>query len=114
MAYAIGLTVVFTTLGVSASVLGGVFGSSGSGGGSDGDSLIPYVLATISPLVSVLMGLQLLELIRIPLPSLDFKWRNAVLFESRGIATASGGGGGLGVAARVLHGGGRRDLRALA
>jgi cytochrome c-type biogenesis protein len=40
------------------------------------------------------MGLQLLELIRIPLPSLDFKWRNAVMFESRGIANTGGGGGG--------------------
>jgi len=38
------------------------------------------------------MGLQLLELIRIPLPSLDFKWRNAVMFESRGVSTAGGGG----------------------
>ena len=87
-AYAVGLAVVFTTLGVSASVLGSVFGSSSSssvsfeGGGSE--SLLPYLLATISPLVSVLMGLQLLELIRIPLPSLDFKWRNAVILESSG------------------------------
>ena len=80
---------MFTTLGVSASVLGSVFGSSSSSSGSsDGggvsESLLPYLLATISPLVSVLMGLQLLELIRIPLPSLDFKWRNAVILESSG------------------------------
>lgn len=85
LAYAAGLALVFTTLGVSASLLGGVFGSTGGGGG---DSITPYILATIGPLVSILMGLQLLELIRIPLPSLDFKWRSAVAFEStRGVAT---------------------------
>ncbi len=99
LAYAAGLAVVFTTLGVSASVLGSVFGSSSSssiGGGGNGVGrggdytlLLPYIFATIGPIVSVLMGLQLLELIRIPLPSLDFKWRSAlVAFESsRGIAT---------------------------
>ena len=97
LAYAAGLAVVFTTLGVSASVLGSVFGSSSSiGGGGNGvgrggdySFLLPYIFATIGPIVSVLMGLQLLELIRIPLPSLDFKWRSAlVAFESsRGIAT---------------------------
>lgn len=87
LAYAAGLALVFTTLGVSASVLGGVFGSTGDSFG-DGDSLIPYILATIGPLVSVLMGLQLLDFIRIPLPSLDFKWRSAVAFErTRGAAT---------------------------
>lgn len=35
------------------------------------------------------MGLQLLELVRIPLPSLDFKWRRAAAFES---GSRAGGG----------------------
>mmetsp|Transcript_23703 Transcript_23703/g.50731 ORF Transcript_23703/g.50731 Transcript_23703/m.50731 type:complete len:428 (-) Transcript_23703:52-1335(-) len=85
LAFATGLALVFTALGVSASALGGVFGSSGgnTGGGKGGtDSFSSLLLAAMSYLVSVLMGLQLLELIRIPLPSLDFKWRSATAFES--------------------------------
>lgn len=80
LAFATGLALVFTALGVSASALGGVFGSSS---GDGGDPLASLLLTAISSLVSVLMGLQLLELIRIPLPSLDFKWRSAAAFDSR-------------------------------
>ena len=77
LAFAAGLALVFTTLGVSASAIGGVFGSSGSAGGDGStDPLASFLLAAISSLVSVVMGLQLLELIRIPLPSLDGKWRS--------------------------------------
>ncbi|KAL7532877.1 hypothetical protein ACHAWF_004271 [Thalassiosira exigua] len=91
LAFAAGLALVFTALGVSASALGGVFGSSngGGGGGEGGDPLASLLLAAISSLVSVLMGLQLLELIRIPLPSLDFKWRQAAAFDSQGSANGS-------------------------
>ena len=72
IAFALGLALVFTALGVSASILGGVFG-----GGED--TLSSLLLAAVSSLVSVFMGLQLLELIEIPLPSLDFRLRSAVL-----------------------------------
>lgn len=93
LAFAAGLAIVFTALGVSASVLGGVFGSSGGGGGGNGDGgnqFTSLLLAAIGSLVSVLMGLQLLELIRIPLPSLDSKWRSAAAFDS-----GNNGGGSL-------------------
>jgi len=83
VAFATGLALVFTALGVSASALGGVFGS--SNGSGNADPITSLLLAAISSLVSVVMGLQLLELIRIPLPSLDGKWRNTATsaFESK-------------------------------
>jgi len=83
VAFATGLALVFTALGVSASALGGVFGS--SNGSGTGDPITSLLLAAVSSLVSVVMGLQLLELIRIPLPSLDGKWRNTATsaFESK-------------------------------
>lgn len=71
---------------MSASALGGVFGSTGGGG----DPIASLLVAAIGSLVSVFMGLQLLELIRIPLPSLDFKWRSAAAFESNS-GTNTGG-----------------------
>lgn len=77
LAFASGLALVFTALGVSASALGGVFGSFGNSGKDD--PLSSLLLAAASSLVSVLMGLQLLELINIPLPSLDFKLRSSAL-----------------------------------
>jgi len=88
LAFAAGLAVVFTALGVSASALGGVFGGS-SAGGEGGETLGSLLIAAASSLVCVLMGLQLLELIQIPLPSLDFKFRAA--FDSKG---SSGGANG--------------------
>lgn len=88
LAFAAGLALVFTALGVSASALGGVFGGSGGGGGEGGsDPLASLLLAAISSLICVLMGLQLLELIRIPLPSLDFRLRSTA-------TTAFGGSNG--------------------
>ena len=74
LAFASGLALVFTALGVSASALGGVFG--GSSGSGTTDPLASLLLAAISSCISVLMGLQLLELINLPLPSLDGKWRS--------------------------------------
>ena len=73
LAFASGLALVFTALGVSASALGGVFG--GSSGSGTTDPLASLLLAAISSFISVLMGLQLLELINLPLPSLNGKWR---------------------------------------
>jgi len=87
VAFATGLAVVFTALGVSASAIGGVFG--GSAGGEGGETLGSLLIAAASSLVCVLMGLQLLELIQIPLPSLDFKFRAA--YDSKG---SSGGANG--------------------
>lgn len=77
VAFAFGLASVFTALGVGASMLGGVFG----GGENTISSLL---LAALSSLVSVFMGLQLLELVEIPLPSLDFRLRSTVLQKSGG------------------------------
>ena len=80
LAFATGLAVVFTALGVSACAIGGVFG--GSAGGEGGDTLRSLLISAASSSVCVLMGLQLLELIQIPLPSLNFKFRAA--FDSKG------------------------------
>ncbi|KAL3823365.1 hypothetical protein ACHAXA_008860, partial [Cyclostephanos tholiformis] len=92
LAYAAGLATVFTALGVSASALGGVFGGNNFGGGGGFSAL---VLAAVASLVSVLMGLQLLELIRLPLPSLDFRLRRtAMAFEGGGRRRRRGGNGG--------------------
>ena len=77
VAFAFGLASVFTALGVGASMLGGVFGSGEN-------TLSSLLLAALSSLVSVFMGLQLLELVEIPLPSLDFRLRSTVLQKSGG------------------------------
>jgi len=101
LAFAAGLAMVFTALGVSASALGGVFGGVvvGDGGGGGGSSA--SALSALASLVGVLMGLQLLELIRVPLPSLDFGLRRiALAFDGggtgrrRGRGGVGGGGGG--------------------
>jgi cytochrome c-type biogenesis protein len=65
LAFAAGLGVVFCAFGLSASFLGGIFGKSS-------DSFIgKVVLALLSSGVSLAMGLQLLDIINIPLPSLE-------------------------------------------
>jgi len=65
LAFAGGLGLVFCGLGLSASLLGGVFGKSS-------DNVVGnIVLAVLSSGVSFAMGLQLLELVKIPLPSFD-------------------------------------------
>lgn len=71
LAFAAGLAVVFTGLGLSASLLGGLFGGKMSAEGNLGG----LILAAIGSLVSVAMGLQLLDLINVPLPSLDYRLR---------------------------------------
>jgi len=69
IAFAVGLASVFCGLGLSAALLGGVFGQAGGGGilGPIGTTL----LAVGSSGVSAAMGLQILDLIRIPLPSFE-------------------------------------------
>ena len=91
LAFATGLASVFTALGVSASAIGGVFGGAAN---SEADST-GELLSAFASLISVLMGLQLLELIRIPLPSLDFGLRQSALaFDGGRRTTSSGGSGG--------------------
>ena len=92
LAFATGLASVFTALGVSASAIGGVFGGAAN---SEADST-GELLSAFASLISVLMGLQLLELIRVPLPSLDFGLRQSALaFDGgRRTTTSRGGSGG--------------------
>eukprot|EP00586_Coscinodiscus_wailesii_P022896 CAMPEP_0172499962 /NCGR_PEP_ID=MMETSP1066-20121228/132953_1 /TAXON_ID=671091 /ORGANISM="Coscinodiscus wailesii, Strain CCMP2513" /LENGTH=380 /DNA_ID=CAMNT_0013273979 /DNA_START=233 /DNA_END=1375 /DNA_ORIENTATION=- len=65
VAFAAGLASVFCGLGLSVSYLGGVFGQTSS------ESVIGSILlALVSSGVCITMGLQLLNLIKVPLPSL--------------------------------------------
>ena len=66
--FAFGLASVFCGLGLSVAMVGGVFGSSSSLGSS---ALGTLALAFLSSGVSIAMGLQLLELVNLPLPSLE-------------------------------------------
>lgn len=66
VAFALGLASVFCGLGLAASLLGGVFGSS-----ADGNILGSIILTSLSCVISIAMGLQLLELVNIPLPSIE-------------------------------------------
>lgn len=86
VAFASGLAAVFCGLGLSVSLLGGVFG--GSGGGAEGSDLSAFLLAGLSSGVSIAMGFQLLELINIPLPSFEFNVGN------NGASTSAVGIGG--------------------
>ena len=91
LAFATGLASAFTALGVSASAIGGVFGGAAN---SEADST-GELLSAFASLISVLMGLQLLELIHVPLPSLDFGLRQSALaFDGGRRTTSSGGSGG--------------------
>jgi len=67
VAFASGLAVVFCTLGLVSSFVGGVFGNTT---GSD-NIWGAFVLASLSSGISIAMGLQLLELVNLPLPSLE-------------------------------------------
>jgi cytochrome c biogenesis protein CcdA len=70
VAFAVGLTTVFCGLGVAATTVGGaVLGGSGDSGNTMG---------IFSNAICLLMGLRILELIQLPLPSLNFV-RDAVL-----------------------------------
>jgi len=67
VAFALGLASVFCGFGLSVSLVGGVFGSSGN----EGLGMGPLVLGILSGGVSIAMGLKLLELVEIPLPSFE-------------------------------------------
>jgi len=69
LAFASGLAVVFCSLGLASSFVGGVFGSTTSSDNIWG----AFALASLSSGISIAMGLQLLELVNLPLPSLDFE-----------------------------------------
>lgn len=59
---------MFCTLGLMSSLVGGVFGAnSGGGGGSEESIWGTFLLATLSSGISIAMGLQLLDLIQLPL-----------------------------------------------
>lgn len=68
VAFASGLAFVFCGLGLSVSFLGGVFGQSAA---ASDNLLASFALVALSAGVSIAMGLQLLEVIRIPLPSVN-------------------------------------------
>lgn len=63
LAFAGGLAAVFCGLGVAAAEIGGVFGGSAGTSG--------LAMAILSNSICLLMGFQLLELIKLPLPSLE-------------------------------------------
>lgn len=66
LAFASGLASVFVGLGLSVSLLGGVFGQNNS------DNLIATILlVALSSGVSITMGFQMLGLVDLPLPSLE-------------------------------------------
>lgn len=67
LSFAAGLAVVFCSLGVAAAELGGIFGGGGGGGGGSG-----MVLPILSNGICLVMGLKLLDLVDIPLPSFEF------------------------------------------
>jgi len=67
LAYAAGLASVFGGLGIVASTVGGVLGASGGGGdGGESIGITSLVLPLFSNLVCLVMGLQLLDFLRIP------------------------------------------------
>ena len=72
LAFAAGLASVFVGLGLSAALLGaGVFGSATTTGDDGTVNVGKLLLACLSSGVSVAMGLQLLDIVRIPLPSFE-------------------------------------------
>jgi len=66
VAFALGLASVFCGFGLSVSLVGGVFGSSGGE-----NALGALLLGLFSGGISIAMGLQLLELVEIPIPSFE-------------------------------------------
>jgi len=84
LAFALGLASVFIGFGLSVSLVGGVFGSSGN------ENLFgTLILGGVSGGIAIAMGLQLLELVKLPIPS--FEIGN---FGGDGDVDGSGGGGG--------------------
>lgn len=72
LAFTSGLASVFVVLGLGVSFLGGIFGQTGGDVSSGVDNLLgAIVLVGLSSGISIAMGLQLLEVINIPLPSFE-------------------------------------------
>jgi len=66
VAFALGLATVFCGFGLSVSLVGGVFGSSGN------ENLFgSLILGGVSGSIAIAMGLQLLELVKLPIPSFE-------------------------------------------
>mmetsp|Transcript_13927 Transcript_13927/g.19505 ORF Transcript_13927/g.19505 Transcript_13927/m.19505 type:complete len:397 (-) Transcript_13927:1300-2490(-) len=72
LAFATGLASVFCTLGLIVASVGGVFGSSGGTVGGNSGGLGEFVVAALSSGVCLVMGLQLLNIVNLPLPSFEF------------------------------------------
>jgi len=66
LAFALGLATVFCGFGLSVSLIGGVFGSSGNQ-----NLLGTFILGGVSGGIAIAMGLQLLELVKLPIPSFE-------------------------------------------
>lgn len=72
LAFAAGLASVFVGLGLSVALAGaGVFGATTQGSDDGTINVGKLLLAALSSGVSIAMGLQLLELVRIPFPSFE-------------------------------------------
>ena len=72
LAYTLGLATVFVLFGLSVTFAGGLFGQSSDTLGPDADNVIRTLLiACLSSGVSIMMGLQLLGIISLPLPSIE-------------------------------------------
>lgn len=67
VAFALGLASVFCGFGLSVSLVGGVFGSSGN----ENNVLGSLILGGVSGGIAIAMGLQLLELVKLPIPSFE-------------------------------------------
>ena len=85
VAFAAGLASVFVGLGLSVALAGaGVFGATTQGSDDGTVDIGKLLLAALSSGVSIAMGLQLLELIRIPLPSFELDVDQLMKSDTRG------------------------------
>ena len=75
MAYTAGLACVFVLFGLSVSLVGGIFGQSGT---TDSSLFETLLIASLSSGVSIIMGLQLLGIISLPLPSIELEVASGV------------------------------------
>ena len=88
LAFAAGLASVFVGLGLSVALAGaGVFGATTQGSDDGTMDIGKLLLAALSSGVSIAMGLQLLELIRIPLPSFELDVDQLMTSDTRGTST---------------------------
>ena len=88
LVFAAGLALVFCSLGVAAVQLGGLFGSTSNNIMGNGSIVLPL----LSNSVCLVMGLQLLDLIRLPLPSFDFRSQSASQTSTSGPVLLDGTG----------------------